>query len=249
MKHIPNIITSLNLASGFLAIIFLFIGEPLFACWLVVAGMIFDFMDGFASRLLKAYSDMGKELDSLADLVSFGVVPGIIIFGLISKSANPGGSYNLTDPINILYLVIPALMPVCAGLRLAKFNIDSSQKTSFKGLPTPANALAVISVVMAGHYGDTELTDFFISNPYVIIFYSLILSVLMITRLPLLSLKFANLRFKDNLARYIVILLSIVSVAVIGIGGIIFIIPAYVAVSVIFGVALPSVETDGKGMV
>lgn len=234
MKHIPNIITSLNLASGFVAVIFLFNGEPIIACWLIIAAMIFDFLDGFASRLLKAYSDMGKELDSLADLVSFGVVPGLIISNLILKTANPEGDSTLLEPVNIIYLAIATLMPVCAGLRLARFNIDSSQKTSFKGLPTPANALAVISVILADHYGNLAVTGSFISDPNAIIVYSLILSVLMITRIPLLSLKFANLGLKDNLARYIVLLASVFSVVLLGIGGIIFIIPAYIAVSVIF---------------
>jgi len=91
MKSIPNIITSLNLAAGFVAIVFILNGNPETACWVLLAGMIFDFLDGFASRLLNAYSDLGKELDSLADLVSFGVAPGLIIYSLLSDSVFPSG--------------------------------------------------------------------------------------------------------------------------------------------------------------
>ena len=231
MKHIPNIITSLNLASGFIAIIFVLNGDREIACWILIAAMIFDFLDGFASRLLNAYSDLGKELDSLADLVSFGVTPGLIIFSILADSSapwqtnHPGFSY-------FLIIAIAALMPVCAGLRLAKFNIDSSQKLIFKGLPTPANALAVISVVFAARYGQIAFIDGLISSPIAIMIYSLLLSVLMITRMPLMSLKFPDYKIKNNIHRYLLVALSIVVIASGGLGGLIFIIPLYILISV-----------------
>jgi len=146
MKHIPNFITSLNLAAGFIAIIFASNGELVTASWLILAAMIFDFLDGFSARLLNAYSEVGKELDSLADVVSFGVAPGIIIYQLLNESL------SLFSPMIVslngsgfsLVLLIPSVMPVCAALRLAKFNTDPSQAKSFRGLPTPANALSYI---------------------------------------------------------------------------------------------------------
>src|ERR1035437_9737187 len=154
MKYIPNFITSLNLASGFIAVIFAANGDIVTASWLILAAMIFAFLDGFSARLLKAYSEIGKELDSLADVVSFGVAPGMIIYQLVNDSLSQ--SIPMTDNpavvTGILILLIPVIMPVCAALRLAKFNVDTTQAITFKGLPTPANALAVISLVIAGNY-------------------------------------------------------------------------------------------------
>ena len=233
MKHIPNFITSLNLASGFIAIILLFNGEPVMACWMLAAAMIFDFFDGFASRLLNAYSDMGKELDSLADLVSFGVVPGMIIYQLLSASHNSTPVSIFSDPLNLVFIFISALMPVCAGLRLAKFNTDTTQKTSFKGLPTPASALAVISVAIAGRYGNSPLTGSLMSSTFAIIVFSLVLSLLMVTRISLLSLKFTDFGLRDNLPRYVLILVSVLLMAILGAEGIMFIIPSYIIVSLI----------------
>lgn len=234
MKHIPNIITSLNLASGFVAIVFILNGDPLTACWILLAAMVFDFLDGFASRLLNAHSELGKELDSLADLVSFGTAPGLIIYSQLADSVHSSGENPLPVMINLSIIAVSALMPVCAGLRLARFNIDSSQKTSFKGLPSPANALAVISLVLAARYGTSVMINDLISGPVSIIIYSLALSLLMVTNIPLMSLKFTDYRISSNLPRYILIVLSILLLILIGIGGIILIIPAYIIVSVIF---------------
>jgi CDP-diacylglycerol--serine O-phosphatidyltransferase len=233
IKHIPNFITSLNLASGFAAAVFILQGQPDIACWLVLAAMVFDFLDGFASRLLKAYSDMGKELDSLADMVSFGVVPGLIIYDLLVNAVTlPGTGIDPKSWLSLpLITAVAAIMPVCAGLRLAKFNIDTTQATSFKGLPTPANALAVIAIIIAGQYSDSALIRSFTASPVAIMAFSLVLSVLMVTRIPLLSLKFKSLNFRENWSRYVLVGVVAVIVSVFGIGGIPWIIPAYIAVS------------------
>ncbi len=234
MKHIPNIITSLNLASGFFAIVFVLNGDPVTASWVLLAAMIFDFLDGFASRLLNAYSELGKELDSLADLVSFGTAPGLIIYSLLAESVHTSGNAPFPDTLNLIFIAISALMPVCTGLRLARFNIDSTQKTSFRGLPSPANALAVISLVLASRYGNSIVIGELISSPPAIIIYSLALSLLMVTRIPLLSLKFTDYHISNNIPRYILIVASVLLVVFIGVGGIIVIIPAYIIVSVVF---------------
>ena len=175
MKHIPNFITSLNLTSGFVAIIFAANGELVIASWLILAAMIFDFLDGFSARLLKAYSEIGKELDSLADVVSFGVAPELLFISfsmshLLQLVSMISGfeSVKLT-----LIMIIPAIMPVCAALRLAIFNLDTTQTTTFKGLPTPANAIAVISVVMAGHYSESPLFSSLTESPLSIILFTL----------------------------------------------------------------------------
>jgi CDP-diacylglycerol--serine O-phosphatidyltransferase len=235
VKHIPNFITSLNLVSGFIAIIFILNGNITIASWLILAAMAFDFLDGFASRLLKAYSDLGKELDSLADLVSFGVAPALIIYHLLYNAAVPVSTENpsVSAGTTVLFTLVTSLMPVCAGLRLAKFNIDTTQSTSFKGLPTPANALAVVSVVIAGRFASSAIISSFLTSPVAIIIFSLVLSILMVTRIPLLALKFKTIKLRENAGKYILILVCLAILLIFGIGGIPWIIPAYILVSLL----------------
>jgi CDP-diacylglycerol--serine O-phosphatidyltransferase len=216
MRHIPNFITSLNLASGFIAIIFILNGDINTASWLILAAMIFDFLDGFAARALKAYSDIGKELDSL-------------LYATLSPDNQT--VFNISGITSLIFLIIPSIMPVCAALRLAKFNIDTTQTTSFKGLPMPANALAVISIVLGGNYSGSDLLASFVASSISLIILSLSLSGLMVSRIPLLSLKFRNLRIKGNEGRYIMIVLCAVIISVFGIGSIPAIIPVYIVVS------------------
>ena len=194
--------------------------------------MIFDFLDGFSARLLEAYSSIGKELDSLADIVSFGVAPAVIIYQLISKVSgmNISETNNITS---ILILITPVLMPVFAGLRLAIFNTDESQANTFKGLPTPANALAVISIIIAGSYTEEGLGNFITGSVTGLVLLTLILSILMVTKIPMLSLKFHNLKLKGNETRYILIALVILTLTVWGLGAAALIIPIYIIVSLI----------------
>ena len=232
MKHIPNFITSLNLAAGFIAILFALEGDLTISSWLILAAMIFDFLDGFSARLLKAYSPVGKELDSLADVVSFGVAPAVLIYQLLCTTS--GINISVADNfISFLVLLSPVIMPVCAGLRLAIFNTDETQTTSFKGLPTPANALAVISVIIAGNYSDTIISNYITGSTAGIIILTLILSILMVIRIPMISLKFKNLRFKGNEGRYLLIVLVVIAFIILGIGAAPLIIPIYIIVSLI----------------
>jgi len=232
MKQIPNIITSLNLSSGFFAIIYAFNGDLLTSSWLIVAAMIFDFFDGFSARMLKAYSDMGKELDSLADVISFGVAPAIIIFELLRQSLPEiaGQNSGMLFPF-ILY--VPVIMPVCAALRLARFNIDTEQTTSFRGMPTPANAIAVISVVIASLLSDSPLMKSFTGSPAALLIFTIILSLLMVTRIPLLSLKTSHLKLKGNEGRYILVVLVLIAFLVLGISAAPLIIPLYIVASLL----------------
>lgn len=232
MRHIPNFITSLNLASGFAAIVFVFNGDPITACWLILAAMIFDFFDGFASRLLKAYSDLGKELDSLADVVSFGVAPGLIIFTTLAKSMNLETSGN-NAILYYIVIAVAALLPVCAGLRLAKFNIDTTQSDTFRGLPTPAAALAVVTLILSGHYSDSGLINSFLASPVSVLIFSVVISLLMVTRIPLLSLKFHDFRLKGNEGRFLLITVCALLFIIFRFAGIPWIIPSYILVSVI----------------
>jgi CDP-diacylglycerol--serine O-phosphatidyltransferase len=234
-RHIPNFITSLNLASGFLAIIFTLKGNIVTASWLIFAAMIFDFLDGFSARLLKAYSDIGKELDSLADVVSFGVAPALIIYNLIdaSLSSDITAIAGKNESINALILFSPVIMPVCAALRLAIFNIDETQTRSFKGLPTPANAIAVISVVIAARYSDLNILNSFTGSVSALVIFTVILSLLMVTRLPLLSLKTDHIKFTGNEERYILILMVVIAFAIFGVSAFPLIIPLYIIASIL----------------
>jgi CDP-diacylglycerol--serine O-phosphatidyltransferase len=236
MKHIPNFITCLNLAAGFVAIIFAANGNLPDASWLIVAAMIFDFCDGFAARLLKAYSETGRELDSLADIVSFGVAPALIIYKLVNNSFSTtlhDSPFAYSDMVRAFFCYITLIMPVCAALRLAKFNTDSTQTVSFKGLPTPANAIAVISVVIAAEYSTLPVLQSFIRSPAALVIYTVVLSVLMVTNLPLLSLKVKHLKFRGNEGRYILIGLVLISFAAFGFAMAPLIIPFYIIASVI----------------
>ena len=232
-KHIPNFITSLNLVSGFFAIVFAVSGDIISASWLILAAMIFDFLDGFFARLLHSYSDLGKELDSLADAVSFGVAPGMIILEMLGVFTS---NYLFTDENfynRILAILIISVMPVCAALRLAKFNIDPTQTTGFKGLPTPANALAVISVVIADHYSDAVFVSKLTGSDSFLLVFTIVLSLLMVSRIPLLSLKTKSLRFNGNEGRYLLVVLVGLSLIFFGIAAAPLIIPIYIVASLI----------------
>jgi CDP-diacylglycerol---serine O-phosphatidyltransferase len=235
MKHIPNFITSLNLAAGFIAIIIASNGDLVTASWLILAAMVFDFLDGFSARLLNAYSGIGKELDSLADIVSFGVAPAFITYKLLVPALHDS---LLPAGITGILIYLPVIMPVCAALRLAIFNIDTTQVTSFKGLPTPANAIAVISLVIGSSYTSLPMLKSFAGSPAALIGYTVILSILMVTRLPLLSLKFKNLKFKGNEGRYILIGLVVISFIIFGPAAAPLMIPIYIIVS-LFSFKLP----------
>jgi CDP-diacylglycerol--serine O-phosphatidyltransferase len=234
-KHIPNFITSLNLAAGFVAIIFSINGYLVAGSWLILAAMIFDFLDGFSARMLKSYSDIGKELDSLADVVSFGVAPAIIIYQLLFSSLSLTGPFipGVNNHVIIIILLSPVIMPVCAALRLAIFNTDETQATSFKGLPTPANALAVISIVIAGHYSNLGIFSSFSGSTVALIIYTIILSLLMVSKIPLLSLKTSHIKFKGNEGRYLLLAMVIIAVAILGLGAAPIIIPFYLIASLI----------------
>ncbi len=200
-KHIPNSVTCLNLFSGCLGIVFAFQGNLLWASYAIVIAAVFDFFDGMLARLLKAYSDIGKELDSLADMVSFGVLPSVIIYQLFARSPQPE-----TGAEFLSYSAF--IIAVFSALRLAKFNIDTRQSENFIGLPTPANALLIASFPFIIGESNAYFATF-ILNPWFLLIFSLIMSMLLVAELPLISLKFKSLKFKENLLRYVLIISSI----------------------------------------
>jgi CDP-diacylglycerol---serine O-phosphatidyltransferase len=224
-KHIPNLITLLNLAAGFVSIIFILKGEMLIAVWILLGAMIFDFSDGMAARLLNSYSELGKQLDSLADMVSFGVAPGLIMYLLIANAPETKFMHDW-----IAYAAI--LIPVMSGLRLGIFNIDSKQSDNFLGLPTPANAFFIFSLVLAGNYSDSKLIQSMVNSREVLLFFTLSFSILMVTRIPMISLKIKHMRFKGNELRLLFAAFSILTFILAGIASLPLIVLIYIVVSV-----------------
>lgn len=222
-KHIPNTITCLSLVSGCIAIVVALQGNLLWAAiWIIIAA-VFDFMDGFAARLLKAYSPMGKELDSLSDMVSFGVAPGMIVFWMLGQAGQSLGEMGQYVPY--LAFVIPAF----SGLRLAKFNIDERQTTSFIGMPVPAHALFWAS---AGY----SLAPLSQANPVLFIVVTLvvavIMSLLLVSEIPMFSLKIKSVGWRGNERRYILVVCAVLFVAFFGMLGIAGTILLYLLLSI-----------------
>ncbi|HYK77060.1 MAG TPA: CDP-diacylglycerol--serine O-phosphatidyltransferase [Daejeonella sp.] len=205
-KHIPNVVTCLNIFSGCVGIVYAFKGELIYAGYAIVIAAVFDFFDGMLARLLKAYSEIGKELDSLADMVSFGVLPSVIVYQLFLKSPQVG---SISPYINLSAFLIA----IFSALRLAKFNIDVRQAENFIGLPTPANALLIASFPMILNEGNWFLSSY-ILNPFFLFIFSLGMGILLITEIPLISLKFKSLNLADNLFRYILLISAVVLVLI-----------------------------------
>ncbi len=224
-KCIPNSITCLNLLSGCLGIVYAFRGELQYASLAILIAAIFDFFDGMIARLLKVYSAIGKELDSLADMVSFGLLPAVIVYQLFLKAPqiNCLGSY---------FSFFAFLIAIFSALRLAKFNVDTRQAENFIGLPTPANALLVASLPMVLADGNACLSSF-ILNPWLLLIFSLVMSILLVIELPLLSLKFKNLKIANNLLRYILILSSLSLLLIFRFAAVPMIILTYILLSII----------------
>jgi len=220
-KHIPNAITCLNLVSGCIAIVFAFQGDYTNAAYLIALAAIFDFFDGFAARLLKAYSPLGKELDSLADVVSFGVAPGVMLFSFLTDL-----SFATDNSEYLAYFAF--LIPVFSALRLAKFNIDERQTSTFIGLPTPANALFWAFGISSSfeYLLDTTL------DPLVVVFVTIIFSWLLISNLPMFALKFKHYKWMGNRLRYYFLAGCLLFIILLGISGLSACIIWYIALSV-----------------
>jgi CDP-diacylglycerol--serine O-phosphatidyltransferase len=208
-KQIPNTITLLNLVCGCLAIISTFHKTFELTATLVILAAVLDFFDGFAARLLKVNSEMGKQLDSLADMVTFGVVPGFVMYQLIIFDIGSSSAYiGPNEPVwSLAYIAL--VIPVFSAYRLAKFNIDTRQSDSFIGLPTPANALFICFLPMLMIPDGNAIADFLL-KPYVLVAICIIQSYLMITEIPLIALKFKKFSFVGNEWRYVLIILGFI---------------------------------------
>lgn len=183
MYTIPNLLTLCNLICGCIALIEIFYGSYYYSAYWVMAGALFDVLDGLAARLLRAGSSIGKDLDSLADVVTFGVVPGMMVYKWLILCTDSG-----------LWPYVGLLIPAFSALRLAKFNNDSEQTTEFRGLPTPANALFFISLpLMLVHERHVWALEW-IKNPLLITALTVAMCLLLVSRIPMFSLKFNSFR-------------------------------------------------------
>lgn len=209
-KHIPNTLTLCNLASGCLAVIAAYNADYQLVLLFVLISAVFDFLDGFAARLLKAYSPVGKELDSLADVISFGFAPAMIAVSLLGDLG--------------VYRYFGLLIVALSALRLAKFNLDDSQIDSFIGMPTPANA------IFWGGLG-YSYNQLFTDNTLFTLALVLTTSVLLVSSLPMFSLKLKNINFANNKWQYALIVLSAILLCVMRLDAIMWIIVLYVLLS------------------
>ena len=222
IKHIPNSITALNLALGFLSIVSTSMQQYENAIYLILGSAIADLLDGAIARLLNAYSNLGKELDSLADLVSFGVAPSLLAFSLLIKSDAPAW---------LPYIAI--LFTLSAALRLARFNITSSDSGAFIGLPTPAAALTLLGYIWYGLHSESNILNLDIKPAFFLSLALLLLAILMISNIKMFSLKTKKLQWKTNEARYIILIIGLVTLITIPFAALAITMTCYIFYSVV----------------
>lgn len=223
-KHIPNALTSINLLFGCLSILATLVDNDLEkAAYFIGAAAILDFFDGFVARALKVGSELGKQLDSLADCVSFGVAPGFIFYHLT-------GTPTYASSVSFL-LYIPFLIPIFSAIRLAKFNIDSRQTDSFIGLPTPANSLFIAAIPFVINSNTFGLGSIFENNWFLLVF-PFVSAYLLVAELPLFALKFKSFAWNQNQLRYIFLICCLISLFAFGYLGINISIILYILFSI-----------------
>lgn len=235
-KHIPNLLTLGNLFCGAVATIFAVKGFYNAAALFVMLGIIFDFFDGFVARLLKVSGELGKQLDSLADVVTSGVVPGIIMVSMIQNNLLAISTNESDEYFNISLLGLILTLGAC--YRLANFNLDTRQTDNFIGLPTPAMSLFVVSLPLIQQYSNFEIAKEIVSNNYYLIAITLFLTYFMNAEIPLFSLKFKDFSFKNNLVKYLFLGVSLVLILTLTYTSLPLIILAYILFSMVYNITL-----------
>lgn len=243
IKHIPNLVTLLNLCSGCIAVIVVIQGQLVWGAFFVFIGIVLDFLDGFLARMLRVQSDLGLQLDSLADVVTSGVVPGLVMYKLLCLALNvsdelidPGHwAHQSTEPFSLRNLLplLGLIIAMASAYRLGKFNLDAEQQDYFKGLPTPANTLLIMSLPLILEYQGSGIINAQILNPYVLIVLCLVSAYLLNAPIKLFSLKFKTYGFSENTTRYIFLALSVVLLAVLQFAAIPLIIVMYIIMSLL----------------
>lgn len=234
-KTIPNTLTLLNLLSGLIAIISIFNGYYDHAFLFVCLGIFFDFWDGFLARKLHAQSDLGLQLDSLADMVTSGVVPGLLMFKLFDTIQQNQTEYMLTEETYYMGIVpyLGLLIPLASCYRLANFNIDTRQTNSFIGLPTPANALFIMSIPMIQYVDNYPALTDALNNPYLLLVITLLSCYLLNAEIPLFSLKFKKFSWQEAKLQILFLLLALVLILMFNFIAIPLIILSYIVISLL----------------
>jgi len=220
-KHIPNLLTISNLICGCIALYFTFQGELIFTAYLIGLAAIFDFIDGAAARLLNVSNPIGKELDSLADMISFGLVPGSVVFHLLEES--PLSQYSF----------IGLVVPIFSAYRLAKFNVDENQNENFIGLPTPANCLVFVSIPLITTFNSESTIAYLVEIPEILLIITVLMSLALVSRINMFSLKFKNFKLQDNKFRFFLITISIILLTWLEFSAIPLIILLYILMSIV----------------
>jgi CDP-diacylglycerol---serine O-phosphatidyltransferase len=229
-SHLPNILTCFNLFSGCIAVVMFFRGHIQTGAYFIFAAAFFDLLDGMAARQVESNSAYGKELDSLADMVSFGFIPGFIMFKLLQSADLINYFPNLK--VRQVVQFLPFIVTIFSALRLAKFNLDTRQSKSFLGLPTPASTLFIISLPLILIQFPGKF-DAIILNPWIILFTCGLMSFLLTSEIPLFSMKFSSLRFSENVFQYILVAIALILVPVLFYAAIPILIFLYILLSII----------------
>ena len=227
-RHIPNLLTLLNLACGTAAIVLTLEGQWQWAVYLILVASLFDFLDGFAARMLNAYSKNGKQLDSLADMVTFGVLPAIFIYTIFKAISPAQGGCGILYCIMLGSVVV---VPAFSAIRLARYNTEESDDTFFSGLPTPAHALFWTGIfwqfMQDGLMFGTPLNYFFLWAIMWIMAFHMILPV------PMYSLKFKDFQIRGNLIRYLILVSAVIILLFTGLAGLSLVILTYILLSLL----------------
>ncbi len=233
LRHLPNFLTSLNLLLGAVGVYFAISGRPDITVWCILIAAVFDFFDGFAARLLNAYSAIGKDLDSLADLISFGLAPAAAFSSLLHfyLTDSWGGAYWNLGLSEQALLLSPFVLTVFSALRLAKFNNDVRQSENFIGLTTTATGMFTVSFVYLIYSGQAWIQP--LASPWFILPLIAVFCGLLVSEIPMFSLKFKKFGFKGNEPRYILLVVSLAAMIILGAGALALIIPVYVLYSII----------------
>ena len=229
--HVPNLLTLLNLACGSVAVVLALEGQWQWPVYLILAAAGFDFLDGFAARLLKVSSETGKHLDSLADMVSFGLLPAIFIYSVFRQQFLIQGADQVPQLLQWIMLVSVVLVPVMTAIRLARYNLQEPGEPFFTGLPAPAHAL-----FWTGLYWQISRDGLFFGtavNGYFLWAIMLIMAFHMILPVPMYTLKFDHFRPRGNLVRYILLLLSVIILLLTGIPGLSLVVLTYILLSLL----------------
>ncbi|TVZ53422.1 CDP-alcohol phosphatidyltransferase family protein [Dokdonia sp. Hel_I_53] len=232
-KYVPNAITMGNLLSGCIAVVFAVNDRLEYAAIFVALGIFFDFFDGFFARILNASSEVGLQLDSLADMVTSGVVPGVVMYQLLEDASDvPWGAQLTEQHIHLGYFGFA--ITLASAYRLAKFNVDDRQTSSFIGLPTPANTLFILSLPLILIFEEYAFAKAVLENPYVLLAITALSCFMLNAELPLFALKFKTWSFAENKVRYLFLLASVLLLVFFQFSGIPLLIILYILLSIIF---------------